>query len=404
MPGHRAIKDQLLAAPKAVDQIVRSQPEQVILAVVIGGLVAAIGFFLWRRYRGTRAGEIVRAIRGFDSLAIVMHPNPDPDAMGSAIGLAELAETKGIDSTLYYPGEIRHQENRAFRTVLDLDLERLQGASDFDEEAVALVDHNEPRGFTGAGGISPEIVIDHHPGGGEGSTFSDVRPEYGACASIIAEYFEALDAEMLGDTNDQVTDGGSILADGGPYLSEDVATGLLYGIQADTRRMSKGCTTAEFAACSYLFPGADEDLLDRIANPQVTSGMLETKAEAISNRVINGSFAISDVGEVEDVDSLPQAADELARLEGVTAVVVYGSKDGVIHLSGRSRDDRVHMGQIMEAVLEEIPMSSGGGHARMGGGQVPLEYLAGLGPSQVEPERARADLRGSLFNAMKGNV
>jgi nanoRNase/pAp phosphatase (c-di-AMP/oligoRNAs hydrolase) len=57
-------------------------------------------------------------------------------------------------------------------------------------------------------------------------------------------------------------------------------------------------------------------------------------------------------------------------MEGVTAAVVVGEKSGNIYLSGRSRDDRVHMGRTLEAALTDVPGSSAGGHARMGGAQI----------------------------------
>ncbi len=401
-----AVATGALSDPVGTVEAMLPLPPELVAGVVIGLVVLLVlAYVLIRRFRRGKEDILLSKLASYDELAILMHPNPDPDAMGSAIGLANLAESQGTETRIYYPGQIRHQENRAFRTVLDLELERIEGVADIRQRNIALVDHNEPRGFVGAEGIDPDIVIDHHPGDGTGSVFTDVRPSYGACASIITEYFEKLGADRLGTTdNVNLTDGGTVEHDGRPCLSESTATGLLYGIQSDTKRLTNGCTDAEFAASAFLFPGANEDLLDRIANPQVSSEMLETKATAIRNRVLNGPFAISDVGDVDDVDAIPQAAEELIRLEGTSAVVVYGSKDGVVHLSGRSRDDRLHMGRIMEDVLDDVAMASGGGHARMGGGQVPLEYLAGIGPSAVSEDRARADLRGKLFNAMRGNT
>ena len=378
--------------------------------IIAGGLIGlllllAVTYGIYRYVTRSRAAKLQKLLGSYDDVSIVMHPNPDPDAMGAAIGINELCASQGTDATIYYTGQIRRQENRAFETVLDLDFEKLKAADDLTEAAVVLVDHNQPRGFQGAEGLTPEIVIDHHPGNGTGSLFTDIRTDYGACATIIAEYFEDLDA-IDGDSgeNANLTDGGVETADGTPRLDQDIATGLLYGIQADTDHLTKGCSAAEFHASSYLFPKINEDTLDRIANPQVTTEMLEIKARSIQDRVINGSFAISDVGEISEVDAIPQAAEELVRLEGISAVVVYGSKDETIHLSGRSRDDRVHMGKTLEAVFESVPMASAGGHARMGGGQVPLQYLAGIGPSSVDTDRARSDLRGMLFNALKGNV
>ncbi len=400
-----------LAAPR-LDDLVReieafvgANPELVV-AIAIAALLVLVGAgILLRRWRRTPGERLSRILGTYDEVAILMHPNPDPDAMGAAIGVRELAQARGTDTAIYYAGQIRHQQNRAFLTVLDLNFKNIDDAGDIDEDTLVLVDHNRPRGFTGASGLEPDLVIDHHPGDGEGSRFSDVRPQYGACSSIVAEYFQALSADStVGTGEGSRTDGGITDRSGGPVLLTSIATGLMYGIQADTDHLTRGCTASEFAASSYLYPAIDEELLHRIANPQVTSEVLETKALAINERVTNGPFAIADVGEISDVDAIPQAAEELVRLEGISAVVVYGSKEGTIHLSGRSIDDRVHMGRTLEAVFESVPMASAGGHARMGGGQVPLSYLAGIGPESVDEDRARSDLRGRLFNALRGNV
>jgi nanoRNase/pAp phosphatase (c-di-AMP/oligoRNAs hydrolase) len=188
-------------------------------------------------------------------------------------------------------------------------------------------------------------------------------------------------------------------ADG--VLSPTTATGLVFGIQSDTANLTKGCSAEEFDAAAYLFPGIDEDRLDRIANPEVDAEVLDVKARAISEREVRNAFTVSDVGTVSNLDAIPQAADELLRLEGVTAVVVMGDRDGNLHISGRSRDDRVHMGKTLSAVIEDIPMSDAGGHARMGGGQVSLDHLAGIGPSNG---RGRSDFTEELFSAMAGDV
>jgi nanoRNase/pAp phosphatase (c-di-AMP/oligoRNAs hydrolase) len=259
---------------------------------------------------------------------------------------------------------------------------------------MVLVDHNEPRGFSGASSVTPRAVVDHHPGDGTGTAFTDVRPECGSCASIFAEYFSDLGFEPLGPEAELETTEER-------YLPSTVATGLLYGIQSDTKQLTKGCSEAEFTASSFLYEGGDEDCLDRIANPQVDAEVLDVKAEAIVKRQVQNAFAVSDVGDVSNVDAIPQAADELTRLEGVTAVVVMGEKDGTLHLSGRSRDDRVHMGKTLRGVVDEIPMASAGGHARMGGGQLSVEHMEGIGPSEGLD---RGEFADRLFEAMAGEI
>jgi nanoRNase/pAp phosphatase (c-di-AMP/oligoRNAs hydrolase) len=342
-------------------------------ALLVGALVVLIvGYYAFRWFRRPRGESFRRVLAREDEISILLHPNPDPDAMAAAMGVAYLADAADTEYTLQFPGEIRHQENRAFRTILDLELDLVGTAADIESEAVVLVDHNEPRGFQNADQIDPVAVVDHHPGSGTGTAFTDVRPEYGACATIVTEYLESVGFAPFDPDEDRDR------ADW--HIPTDVATGLTYGILADTAHLTKGCTGAEFSAAAFLYAGVDQDLLDRIANPQVDAEVLDVKAKAISERDVEGPYAVSHIGDVSNVDAIPQAADELLMLEGVTAVVVSGVKNGVLHLSGRSRDDRVHMGKALERAVEGIPQSGAGGHARMGGGQVTLEYMQGLGP------------------------
>lgn len=368
-----------------VAELVREEPLAAAIVVAVIGLALITLITLLLRRRGRTMGDRFRkTIARYDAATVLLHPNPDPDAMASALGVVHLGSTVDTELSVCYPGRIAHQENRAFRTVLDVDFERIEEASDLPDAPVILVDHNEPRGFDGSANISPVAVVDHHPGDGYGSSFTDVREEIGACATIIAQYFQGLGA----------TPGGEVLPTG-------VATGLLYGILADTSHLTKGTTRADFDAAAYLSPGVDNDALDRIANPPVDSVVLDTVARAISEREVRGPFAVSDVGEVKNPDAVPQAADELLHLEGITAVVVFGSNDEELYLSGRSRDDRVHMGDTLSLAVDDIAMSEAGGHARMGGGRVSIPHLEGLRP---ESGMSRADFRDRLFDAMAGDV
>ncbi len=389
------------AVPAQVDLgtlegLVRTYPELVAALLVLIGTLAIGGYVLLKSARPPGA-DLRRQLADLEEVSVLMHPNPDPDAMSAAIGIACLAEQVDTDATAQYAGQIRHQENRAFQTVLDLDFDRIEHVSDLSAEAVVLVDHNVPRGFAGAGDVLPFAVVDHHPGEGSGESFTDVRTDYGATASIVAEYFRDVGAKPVPPDLHQ----SEVTTDFA--VPSRIATGLLYGILTDTNHLTAGCSSADFTASSYLFEGVDEDLLDRIAHPQVSAEVLEAKARAIAGRSVRGPFAVSDIGQLSNVDAIPQAADELIQLEGVTAVVICGERDGTVYLSGRSRDDRVHMGRTLASAVQDITDASAGGHARMGGGQIQQEEeIPG-----VDPERERVDrsaLVDRLFQAMEGDV
>ncbi|MFB6108836.1 MAG: bifunctional oligoribonuclease/PAP phosphatase NrnA [Haloplanus sp.] len=374
-----------------VARFVETHPELTVAALV-SLLVLVAGAYALHRFTRPAGVRFVSLLDECTEVAVLTHPNPDPDAMAAAMGVACLADHLDVEATIQFPGQIRHQENRAFRNVLELDLQPIEKAADLTAESVVLVDHNQPRGFTGAESVVPFAVVDHHPGDGVGEAFTDVRTEYGACSSVVAEYFQDLDAEPV-PPDQHESEVGSAYA-----LPSRVATGLLFGILTDTNQLTSGANTADFTASGYLYPGVDETLLDRIANPQVSADVLETKARAINEREIKGSFAISDVGDCANVDAIPQAADELITLEGVTAAIVCGRRNGTLYLSGRSRDDRVHMGRALESALSEIPGASGGGHARMGGGQIPIDDDEFVWPGR------RAVLADRLRSALEGDV
>jgi len=360
-----------------------------VAAAVLVLVLVGLGVALYRFLRTTPAETFASVLGSVDSVGVLMHAEPDPDAMASALAVLELAAARDTDATAYYPGGIRRHENRAFETVLNVAFENIENAGDIEERAVVLVDHNEPRELPGSGALEPVAVVDHHPGEGTGAQFTDVRPETGACATILTEYFQTL-GWTPGDANGD-----------GQTLSADVTTGLVYGIHTDTKFLTKGCIESDFEAVRYLFPGIDAETHERIATPPMDAEALDIKARAITDRDVRPPFAVSDVGSVSNSDAIPQAADELKRLESISAVVVMGDKDDTIRLAGRSSDDRVHMGKALSEAIEEVSASSAGGHARMGGGQIPVEYLEGLGVSEG---MTREDLTERLFDAMNGEL
>tara|TARA_A100001037_G_scaffold286261_1_gene294483 strand:+ start:9566 stop:10741 length:1176 start_codon:yes stop_codon:yes gene_type:complete len=360
----------------------------VALASVI--VIGAIVVLLVSRYAKRRPSgkALKKKLKGLERIVILTHANPDPDAMASAIGIAHIAESIGVSSTIQYPGEIRHQENRAFKTVLGSKMEKIESDEDLAGGAIFLVDHNIARGFKGAEKLIPYAVIDHHEGEGRGVGFTDIRSDYGSCSAIVAEYFSDLGAvagKIPHPRKNQVN------------LPNNIATGLLFGILTDTKNFTKGASKNDFAASAYLYQGIDEDSLDRIANPEVDAEVLDIIASSILKREARGPFVISNVGEISNVDALSQAADDLLGLEGTTAVVVYAQRGAVTYIKGRSRDDRVHMGDTLQAALAEIPEASAGGKPQAGAGQINAN-------TKKQNREYCKELPELLFTAMSGEV
>jgi nanoRNase/pAp phosphatase (c-di-AMP/oligoRNAs hydrolase) len=313
----------------------------------------------------TSGGTLRESLTPADELTIVCHNNPDPDCLASALALGRIAAAVGIDERhILYSGEISHQQNRAFINLLDIDL------VEFDAESVqnrdpgsllAFVDHSIP----GSNNRVPEgteidIVIDHHPADNVEARFVDHRVEIGATATILAEYVEAFDLDLDGT----------------------LATALLFAIRRETLGFLRGTTPEEYAAAGGLHEAADLDLLRQLSSPSVTGATVDAIAEAIENRQVRGSVLITHVGRTSERDSLPQAADYLATLEGVETAIVFGLVAESIHLSARSTDARMHIGNVLEEAFADV--GSAGGHREMAGGEVPLGIFADATDDEAE--------------------
>ncbi|WP_144900919.1 DHH family phosphoesterase [Halobellus captivus] len=303
-----------------------------------------------------RLQRLFSALRRIDGrLAVVMHDNPDPDAIASALALVRIAAAVGIDADPCYFGEISHQENRALVNLLGLDLTELEDEEDIDAYGgVALVDHSRP-GVND--GLSKEtevdIVVDHHPPRAPVEAhFVDLRREVGSTSTLLAEY----------------------LRRAGIDPEESLATALLFGIRIDTNDFSREVSVVDFEAAAWLLTHADLSLLDRVESPSMTPAVVETLARAIRNRDVRGDALATNVGAITDRDALAQAADRLLNMEGIRISVVYGFKDGTVYVSGRARGTDVDLGETLRDALDAI--GSAGGHADMAGAQVPLGILA----------------------------
>ncbi|MBN2111042.1 MAG: NAD-binding protein [Methanosarcinaceae archaeon] len=299
--------------------------------------------------RGNKLTQWFEGIRG-KQLAIVVHNNPDPDAIAGALGLKTISHSYDVAADIIYHGEIGHQENKAFVNLLDIDLYRTEDIDLADYDKIALVDCSAP----GANNPLPPntsigVIIDHHPITDTeiDAEFIDIRPNVGASSTIVTKYLQELNVD----------------------IDSKLATALLYGIRTDTMDFKRNTDSADLSAASYLYPLSDHDILDQLERPSMSIETLDVLGEAINNRQVTGSYLISNVGSIRDRDTLPQAADYLLNLEGISTTLVFGVSEDKVFISGRSNDIRVNLGDVMKRAFGE---DAGGGHANAAAAQIEL--------------------------------
>lgn len=282
---------------------------------------------------------------------IQTHNFPDPDAIASAYGLQQLLKHRGINATICYKGKIDRYSTDKLRELLCIDMEHIEDLEDIltEEDEVILVDAQKGNANIINTTGSEIICIDHHPVFEKYEyRFTDIRPEIGACASIIAQYFFENDIPM----------------------TREVATALTFGIRMDTRSLSRGVSKLDMEMLYQMFDICDQNIIYILENSTIYFEDLMAYSKAISSIEVYDNISFADTGRNCPESLIASVSDFMLALIEVTFSIVYSRKRDGIKLSVRSERSDLDAGKIVNKALEGI--GNGGGHASMAGGFVPF--------------------------------
>ncbi len=305
-----------------------------------------------------RLDRLLKAIGQADSMLILPHNDPDPDAIASAVALRYLLlEKLGVTSQIIYKGIIGRAENKALVRYLGYPLRRLVDSDWSQAGAVAMVDTQPGAGNNSLPSrLTPAIVLDHHPsrqsvpsdGSKTGTGFTDIRPDIGATATMITEYLHAADLAP----------------------SVPLATALFYGIKTDTMRVGRNLSQADVTAYLYLQPRIDVEALVEIERAQVPADYFKSFDAALRGARIYDGVVISYIGQMSYPDLAAEMADLLLRLKGTQWVICMGLYKSNMNLAVRTRRRR-GAGQLVQTLVGS--RGTAGGHGSMAGGYLVLD-------------------------------
>lgn len=297
----------------------------------------------------TKLDELLREINR-EHVYIQTHNFPDPDAIASAYGLQRLLAHRGIRSTICYKGKIDRYSTEKLRELMQIEFLNVEDIESVlcEEDEVILVDAQ--KGNSNIINITGDeiICIDHHPYNDKYQyRFMDIRPEVGACATMIAQYFYENDIP----------------------IDEKIATALTYGIRIDTNNLTRGVSKLDVEMIYRMFDQCDYEIIHMLENSTLCFEDLVAYSKAISSIEVYDDISFADTG--DDCPVIANISDFMLALKEVTFSVVYSRKEGGIKLSVRSEKSSLDAGKIIGKALEEI--GNGGGHASMAGGFVPFD-------------------------------
>ncbi len=284
--------------------------------------------------------RLIREVhRDAKKLLILVHNQPDPDAIASAMALRALLGRNKRTATIGYLGEkISRPENVAMVELMDIDLQMISSEDIKNFDSIALVDV-QPSYFGGEIAYI-DSVIDHHPRTPEcDAKFTEISSEEGATATIMTRFLRAAQVE----------------------ISAKLSTALLYGIKTDTMILNRGADLDDLEAFTYLYNKADLGLLRKIESKNLYPEEIKCYGEALSKHWINDGIIFMNLGRIEKEHLISQVADMGMKVGGVDWSIAFGVISGShLVMSVRNSGSVKSAGRLLFELFDEI--GSVGGH------------------------------------------
>ncbi len=285
---------------------------------------------------------------GDDHVLIVI--NADPDAISSAMALKRLLWRKVAGITISNINVIERPDNLAMIRLLGVALIHINKIDESRFNRFIIVD-SQPDHHEAFAKFTPDVIIDHHPDTGVQAPFLDIRPKYGATASIITEYLRAARIKP----------------------SAKLATGLFYAIKTDTDNFERQTSIEDVRAFQFLYRHANIHLARKIERSELKLDFLKYFKHAIEHKRMRKGRVFAHLGQVVNPDVCVLIADFFMRINSASWSIVSGLCNKTLVLVFRNDGLRKNAGKVAKESFGLI--GSAGGHKSMARAEIPLADL-----------------------------
>jgi nanoRNase/pAp phosphatase (c-di-AMP/oligoRNAs hydrolase) len=283
-----------------------------------------------------------------DRVLIMLHNDPDPDALASGLALRNLLRRTKTTAIIGAIQGVTRPENLRMANMLDIHVEPITPAAFTEYDRIATVDV-QPHYF---GGLLPraDLVIDHHPEqSGYIAVFKDIRADYGSTSTILTEHLRSVDVN----------------------ISERTATAMLYAIKSDTLFFARHTNRDDLEAFTFLYPLADAALIRKMEGAEITMDRLSYVTRATQAGVLREQVFTSFIGEAPREDFIPYTADFFLQLEDVKWTIIAGIVGKCLIVSVRNLGYSRNAGEFVKRWFADV--GSAGGHRAMAKAVVPID-------------------------------
>ena len=278
--------------------------------------------------------------------------NADPDAIASAMAVKRLLWRQTAGVTIANVNEIKRPDNLAMIRRIGINLVPMKEIDPANYNRVIMVD-SQPDHHEDLDGLQPHVIIDHHPESqGLTAGYIDIRPHYGAVASIMTEYLRTAKIKP----------------------SAKLATALYLAIKTDTSNFERKTIIEDINAFQYVFRFANVALAKRIEQAEMRLDFLKYFRLAMENRRFRKGRIFSHLGPVSHPDVLVQIADFFMRVDAVNWSIVSGTHQRRLVVIFRNDGTRKNAGAVAKQSF--ACWGFAGGHKSAARAEVHLSAIA----------------------------
>lgn len=299
--------------------------------------------------------QLDEVLEGQQSLLIVLHNHPDPDALASGFALRYLAEKRyTLKAHIAYDGLISRAENLAMVRELRIPLKKISRVRFDQYDRIALLDSQPGQGNNSLPpDIACHILIDHHPANQDYALpFVMIAPDLGATATFLIRLLRASDLP----------------------LTTDLATALTYAIRSETQELGRETHDDDIDAYFLVYPKASMRKLSRISFPKLPRSYFAMLAKTLEQTSVFRHLLCTHIGEVPNPETVGEMADLLLRHQRISWVLCTGRFKQNLILSMRSSNPDAKAGKVIRQLVPE--QHNAGGHDMFAGGKIPLGGLS----------------------------
>lgn len=291
--------------------------------------------------------------------------NADPDAMASAMAVKRLLWRKVASVTICHINVMKRPDNVAMARLLSINMVHVDDLKENGRFAKTVLVDSQPPHNEIFMRFKIDVVIDHHPKTDLNVPFMDIRPDYGANASILTEYLRAAKIKP----------------------SVKLATGLFHAIKTDTRNFERQTLIEDIRAFQFLFKHANTTLARSIEQSDLRIDFLKYFKRGIETMRMSRGRVFVHLGQVINPDVCVLVADFFMRVNPVTWSIVSGIFQDTLVIVFRNDGIRKNAGRLANRSFCQF--GSAGGHKSMARAEIAKTALTG----QVDAEDDRAVLK-----------